>query len=186
VARRTSCSITARAPADARLHDADQQAKVAFLLARFRQGGDLVGLVQDFTGEQDLRDKLGIGLLQVIEKDFKPALADLRRERERVYLFDGSLTNQYVPRPEAFDLLRRTLLGSRAHVGVVAETALQGMGGIGKTVLARAVCEDPSVLGAFPDCVLWATLGERARPLDQARRWMRALGSDVRAVTTIQ
>jgi hypothetical protein len=42
---------------------AEQQAKVTALLARFRSGGDLTGLVQDFTDTADLRDKLRIGLL---------------------------------------------------------------------------------------------------------------------------
>ena len=37
--------------------------------------------------------------------------------------------------------------------------ALHGMGGIGKSVVARALCDDPAVQAAFPDGILWATLG---------------------------
>jgi hypothetical protein len=33
---------------------------------------------------------------------------------------------------------------------------------------------------------LWATLGEQARPLEQQRRWIRALRGEVQAATTIQ
>jgi hypothetical protein len=41
----------------------------------------------------------------------------------------------------------------------IAVTALAGMGGIGKTVLATALCRDPAVQRAFPDGIAWITIG---------------------------
>jgi predicted ATPase len=41
----------------------------------------------------------------------------------------------------------------------VALTALKGMGGIGKTVLAQTVCHDQVIQQAFPDGVIWVTAG---------------------------
>jgi hypothetical protein len=56
------------------------------------------------------------------------------------------------------------------------------MGGIGKTVMARALCEDPAVQAAFPDGILWASLGKDATEADvvtQMGEWVTALGETV-------
>jgi hypothetical protein len=39
------------------------------------------------------------------------------------------------------------------------------MGGIGKTVLAQALCHDPAVQDAYPDGVIWATIGQNPTDL---------------------
>ncbi len=57
-----------------------------------------------------------------------------------------------------------------ASVGLTA--ALRGSGGFGKTTLAQAVCDDADVRRAYPDGVLWTTLGE---DLNDAERLGRAL-----------
>jgi len=44
----------------------------------------------------------------------------------------------------------------------VAITALQGMGGIGKTVLAQLICNDEVVQQAFPDGIIWVTAGKES------------------------
>jgi hypothetical protein len=51
----------------------------------------------------------------------------------------------FVARPEAMAVLQKALLGSRLQVGVVAAAALYGIGGLGKTVLARAAWADPTI-----------------------------------------
>jgi hypothetical protein len=57
--------------------------------------------------------------------------------------------------------------------------ALHGMGGIGKSVLARALCDDPAVQAAFPDVILWATLGQTPDLIGRRREWIDALGGIV-------
>jgi WD40 repeat protein len=49
----------------------------------------------------------------------------------------------------------------QASVGIT--TALRGAGGFGKTTLARALCFDARVRAAFPDGILWVTLGAHLR-----------------------
>src|SRR5262249_45429962 len=44
--------------------------------------------------------------------------------------------------------------------GPGSNTLVQGAGGFGKTVLAIDACHRPEVVSAFPDGILWATLGE--------------------------
>ena len=38
---------------------------------------------------------------------------------------------------------------------------IQGMGGIGKSVLAAAIARDPEVRQAFPGGVYWLTIGQK-------------------------
>lgn len=64
----------------------------------------------------------------------------------------------FIARPEELDRLRSAVLsgnGSRQ----VALTAVVGMGGTGKSVLATALCHDREVHAAFPDGVIWVTIG---------------------------
>jgi WD40 repeat protein len=90
------------------------------------------------------------------------------------------------PRPRVFTARREyasvlghllAAAGDRAgsSVGI---TALRGLGGVGKTTLAQAVCHDPQVQAAYPDGVLWVTLGQGltdgdrlSRLRDLLRRW---------------
>jgi hypothetical protein len=65
------------------------------------------------------------------------------------------------------DLLIETL---RTGATREAPIALVGSEGFGKTALAQAACWDPRVRSAFPDGVLWASLGEG---LDAAGRLTR-------------
>src|SRR2546423_1777348 len=76
------------------------------------------------------------------------------------------------PRPPAHFLGRPDRLGPlidslRADLdrpvvlsGVAARVGLHGMGGIGKSVLAAAAARDRRVREAFPDGVVWVTVGQ--------------------------
>jgi WD40 repeat protein len=64
----------------------------------------------------------------------------------------------YIDRPEAVRALRDTLFAADGH-RAIALTALEGMGGIGKTVLAQALFKDEVVRDAFPDGLVWITVG---------------------------
>jgi WD40 repeat protein len=50
--------------------------------------------------------------------------------------------------------------GAQAGRSVGITTALRGAGGFGKTALAQKLCCDERVREAYPDGILWATMGE--------------------------
>ena len=56
---------------------------------------------------------------------------------------------------------------------------MHGMGGIGKTVAVRALCDDPEVQAAYPDGILWATVGQTPDLQARLREWANALGANI-------
>src|SRR3954463_16563246 len=77
--------------------------------------------------------------------------------------------------------LDRLIEALRAGAASEAPIALVGPEGFGKTALTQAACWDPRVRSAFPDGVLWASLGEGldtygrlARLREIVRWWTRA------------
>jgi hypothetical protein len=76
--------------------------------------------------------------------------------------------------------LRETIIAEDTK-RAVALTALTGMGGIGKTVMTLALCRDGIVQAAFPDGIVWVTVGrERQRSLiQQMREIAKVLGDDL-------
>src|SRR5262249_11029794 len=83
----------------------------------------------------------------------------LRPEYGTTLVTAPPLPRQYLPRPEALALLRDSIIAEDSGSSI-ALTALKGMGGIGKTVLAAALCRDEVVHQAFPDGVVWTTVGK--------------------------
>ncbi|MBE2270441.1 MAG: hypothetical protein IAE80_19550, partial [Anaerolinea sp.] len=69
------------------------------------------------------------------------------------------LPPEYIVRAELLDSVRAAVLND-ATDRRVALTALQGMGGIGKSVLASAICHDDAVRDAYPDGVIWVKVGQ--------------------------
>ena len=70
-------------------------------------------------------------------------------------------------------------LALTSAIQVKQADVLHGMGGIGKSVLARALCDDPDVQAAFPDGILWATLGQTPDLTARLREWIETLGGIV-------
>ncbi|MCP4591867.1 MAG: hypothetical protein GY842_14115 [bacterium] len=66
----------------------------------------------------------------------------------------------FVERPDEFERLIAHLLDENRETPTALTAALRGAGGYGKTVLARALCHDERVRRAFPDGILWVTLGQ--------------------------
>lgn len=81
-------------------------------------------------------------------------------ELTRVPFMAGDLPRDFVPRPEEFEAILAPLLDTSRENPVAITTAIQGMGGYGKTTLASAICHDDRILDAYQDGVLWVTLGE--------------------------
>jgi len=69
------------------------------------------------------------------------------------------LPPHFIHRSEELAFLRRTVIGDDTDQQI-ALTALRGMGGIGKSVLATALCHDEVIQAAFPDGVIWVTIGK--------------------------
>lgn len=57
-------------------------------------------------------------------------------------------------------------------------TAVRGWPGIGKTATATVLAHDSDLLTAFPDGVLWTSLGPSPNLLSELATWGRALGTD--------
>jgi WD40 repeat protein len=76
------------------------------------------------------------------------------------------LPPHFLPRPDQLRALAdRLLAGAGQPVAITGagRVGVQGMGGIGKSVLAAAVAREPEVRAAFPDGVLWVTVGQEPK-----------------------
>jgi NB-ARC domain/TIR domain len=103
------------------------------------------------------------------------------------YVTAPQLPPNFIPRPAELEALRQ-MVRSDASGRRVALTAVRGMGGIGKTVLAQALCHDHWVQDKFRDGVLWATIGRNPTELhliQQMREIARELGGDLSLYDTI-
>jgi len=70
----------------------------------------------------------------------------------------------YQPRPGDLGALKQ-LVRASAEVGLVGRqrsSGLHGQGGVGKSVLAAALCHDPEVRSWFPEGICWVSVGESA------------------------
>jgi hypothetical protein len=87
------------------------------------------------------------------------------------------LPAHYIERPEHENPLKAKLLREDAVArGTLVVSAIHGLGGIGKSVLATKLAHDEEVQKRFSDGVLWVTLGQKPDLLPQLTGWIRALG----------
>ena len=97
------------------------------------------------------------------------------------------LPPHYLPRAADFAGLKQKLLASGANVGITGQSSavgVQGMGGIGKTVLAAALAHDSELRQAFPDGMYWLTVGQKPNLLDLQNKLLRQLTEPKQALTT--
>ena len=83
------------------------------------------------------------------------------------------LPDNFVPRIEAFDAVRRKLLAETACPLVVS--AIAGLGGLGKSVLAEALVLDAEVQTRFDDGILLVRLGQNPDLQNLLGDWIRTL-----------
>jgi len=86
------------------------------------------------------------------------------------------LSENFVERPEVKDEVKSHFLNSNNPKGILAITALQGLGGIGKTTLATVLAHDEEIKNRFSDGTLWVTLGQEPDKLSLLNSWIKALG----------
>jgi WD40 repeat protein len=134
---------------------------------------------RDFTNDDNYQTRL-CELLADIRSDVTATLPDSYRKTPVTYLTAPPRVTNYLDRPEALQALRDTLFDEDRRQPI-ALTALAGMGGIGKTVLAKALTEDEVVQRTFPDGIVWLTAGkERKRDfIQEMREVAKALGDDL-------
>jgi hypothetical protein len=120
-----------------------------------------------------------------VEQSGRPAATPAQAARTDYYAYIP-LPPNYIERKALLTAAREALLASEAGVALFSAhqaprpSAFHGMGGIGKTVIARALCDDPAVQHAFPDGILWATLGQQPDLITLLREWIALLGGEVR------
>lgn len=90
----------------------------------------------------------------------------------------------YVERIEVLASARAALLSDVSSAEITSQVKprlsfLHGMGGIGKTSIARALCDDPAVQAAFPDGILWVTLGKAPELIPKIREWVSVVGGTI-------
>ena len=85
----------------------------------------------------------------------------------------------FIDRPELSEPLIESLLSSSATAGL---TVIEGMGGVGKTIVASSLCHDPRVRRAFPDGILWLTIGRQSglSPSSLIQQMAQALNQEFR------
>ncbi|MBE7468959.1 MAG: hypothetical protein DPW09_03360 [Anaerolineae bacterium] len=93
------------------------------------------------------------------------------------------LPPHFLPRPDDLASVKAALLAgdkSIAITGATRKVGLQGMGGIGKSVLAAALAYDDEVRQAFPDGIFWLTLGQEPNLTTRQAQLAESLGDPIR------
>ena len=83
--------------------------------------------------------------------------------------------SSFIDRPEITGELKAILLDAGEKQALVV-SAIQGLGGIGKTALASFIAHDPAIQNRFKDGILWATLGQEPDLQQWLNNWIQALG----------
>ncbi|WP_052728012.1 NB-ARC domain-containing protein [Methanosarcina vacuolata] len=96
-----------------------------------------------------------------------------------------SLTESFVELPVMQEIKSHLLNGSNSQ-GILAITAIQGLGGIGKTTLAKIVAHDKEVQSYFSNGILWVTLGQEPDKLSLLNGWIKELGDSQSNHTTVE
>lgn len=93
----------------------------------------------------------------------------------RVPFMPPDLAENYVARPEHFESVMLYLLDESRENPLPVTTAIQGVGGFGKTTLACVICHDSKIISAFDDGILWVSLGETPDIQSQLSKLFAAL-----------
>ena len=93
-----------------------------------------------------------------------------------------------VQRPATFQQVKAQVLG-REFVGLtghVVSVGVQGLAGVGKTVLAQVIAHDDDVRRSFPDGIYWVTVGQRSDLWPLQTSLLRRLDPSATASTLVE
>ena len=136
-------------------------------------------------------ENVTVAMLKGLQEDNRQILrklGELGTPKSRATPLDPFATvppppSNLIPRPE---ITQPLIEGLRSPSRIVALTAIEGMGGIGKTIVANEICHDPRIRKAFPDGILWFTLGKQPglTPEDLTRQMAEALNQEFKIYTS--
>src|SRR5271165_1125775 len=99
------------------------------------------------------------------------------------------LPPHYLPRTADLAGLKQKMLAGGANVGITGRPSavgVQGMGGIGKTVLAAALAHDSEIGEAFSDGIYWLTIGQKPSLLELQNQLLRQVTGSEETLSTEQ
>ena len=96
------------------------------------------------------------------------------------------LPDHFVERPEQQNAVKAELLNETTKQGTLVVSAIYGLGGIGKSVLASKLAHDAEIQAHFADGILWATLGQKPDILPLLSGWIQELGDKTSKLTAIE
>lgn len=120
----------------------------------FRKRVDSERIRDSFESPQDLSGKIRQAIHNWEREHPRKLVQTLAT---RVPFLAPPLPEHFIPRPEKSEEVKRRLLTNISdQPGVLVVSALHGLGGIGKTVLASSLAHNDEVRDHFPDGILWA------------------------------
>lgn len=122
---------------------------------------------RDFSDPSQYKDRFALLQNDLQSRENIP----LPEVRQQTIVSAPPLPPHFIPRDEDLDFLRRTVIGDETN-RQIALTALRGMGGIGKSVLATALCHDEVIQAAFPDGIVWVTIGREPGNLTEQMKFI--------------
>lgn len=115
---------------------------------------------------------------------FKGEEADMIRLALAAYFASGPGSVPPVPglligRDEALHELKERLVINKDKLDEIQVLiTVRGWPGVGKTTIATALAHDEEIIKAFPDGVLWVSLGQKPNVLSEMATWGQALGTN--------
>jgi hypothetical protein len=85
----------------------------------------------------------------------------------------------FIERNKELENIKNALLANKVnHIGIIGtgKVGIQGMGGIGKSVLAAALAHDDDIRHTFSDGVIWLALGKTPNIVARQKQLAAALG----------
>lgn len=134
----------------------------------------------------DPRRAYGESLAALIAEISGSNTATLAPNYRDTYVTAPRLPANVVLRPEELQSLRENVLRDEPPL-TIGIAAVIGMGGIGKTTLAQMLCHDRIVQDAYPDGIVWISLGKEVADLvPKLREVGRAFADDPKHYDTLE